>query len=236
MPASGAQGAVMDCSLLDHMGGPDRHIPDRDAAGGAATRSGCAEPSRQEAQRQVCRALDGQGFTSGLQGATAASVSARRTYSPLALYGALACCVPERRAGEARRYWLVWPQGGGHASGFGRVGLIGISTAAVDFTTVVLSVAATSATPYGRKCSSDFVRRAPQVAERKVLDGHRRQPGGCPQGEQLVSGGRRWRPVFRLGGRREARPGSEKPVKAEPMKDEIRLSGKKPRENSPDEG
>ena len=50
-----------------------------------------------------------------------------------------------------------------------------------------------------------------------------RQPGGCPQGEQMVSGGRRWRPVFRLGGRRKARPGSEKPVKAEPMKDEIRL-------------
>ena len=152
MPASGAQGAVMDCSLLDHPSGPDRHIPERDAAGGAATQSGCAEPSRQEAQRYVCRTLDGQGFTSGLQGATTASVSARRAYSPFALHTALACCVPERRAGEARRYWLVWPQGAdtrlvSAALAYSRS--IGISTAAVDFTTVVLSVAATSATLYG---------------------------------------------------------------------------------------
>ena len=73
-----------------------------------------------------------------------------------------------------------------------------------------------AALPGGRKCSSDFVRRAPRDAGegvRRLPEGSR---GDCPQGEQLVSGGRRWRPVFRLGGRREARPGSEKPVKAEP--------------------
>ena len=34
------------------------------------------------------------------------------------------------------------------------------------------------------------------------------------------------RPVFRVVGREDSRPGSEKPAKAEPMKDEIRLSGK----------
>ena len=36
--------------------------------------------------------------------------------------------------------------------------------------------------PGGRKCSSDFVRRAPRVAERKVLDGHRKATGGLPAG------------------------------------------------------
>ena len=75
----------------------------------------------------------------------------------------------------------------------------------------------------GRKCSLDFVRRAPRDAECKVLGGHRRQPGVARRDEHMVSDGRNRRPVFRLGGRREARPGSEKPVKAEPMKDEIRL-------------
>ena len=79
-------------------------------AGGAATESGCAEPSRRQAERYVCPTADGLDFTSGLQGATTASVSARRAYSPFALHTALACCVPERRAGEARRYWLAWPQ------------------------------------------------------------------------------------------------------------------------------
>ena len=80
-------------------------------AGGAATESGCAEPSRQEAWRYVCRTADGQGFTSGLQGATAASVSARMAYSPLPCTEHGACCVPKRHAGEVRRHGLAWPQG-----------------------------------------------------------------------------------------------------------------------------
>ena len=82
-------------------------------AGGAATESGCAEPSRRLARRYVCRTADGLGFTSGLQGATAASVSARSAYSPLPCMEHGVCCVRKRHAGEARRHGFAWPQGAG---------------------------------------------------------------------------------------------------------------------------
>ena len=55
----------------------------------------------------------------------------------------------------------------------------------------------------GRKYSAELFRSAPRGAERKVPEGHRRQPWGCPQYEQMVTLGRRARPhaFRRLDGR-----------------------------------
>ena len=76
-------------------------------AGGAATQSGCAEPTRLLARRHRCRTRDGLDIASGLQGATAVLVSARKTYSLLPCtkhgYAAYRNAAPERRDGIVSR-------------------------------------------------------------------------------------------------------------------------------------
>ena len=82
------------------------------------------------------------------------------------------------------------------------------------------------------------VRRPLEAAWR--LPAERAKGALRPQGATGYSQEACWpwpsRPVFRLVGRRVGGRGSGKPVKAEPMKDEIRLSEKKPRTNFSDEG
>ena len=264
-------------------------------AGGAATKSGCAEPSRLQARRHRCRTRDGLDIASGLQDATAVLVSARKTYSLLPCtkhgYAAYGNATPERRDGMVSRgrradtylvsaYWAyslsldtdetavnprllcsLRPRRARPGLAFGSRGpaprITACGTPTVPATrsrssSVAASNLAARQWRQERAAGQDALRAPPVRMDASTLlvsfgvpresrsarcwTATGRQPGDCPQGEQLMSGGRRWRPVFRLGGRSEARPGSEKPVKAEPMKDEIRLSGKKPRENSPDEG
>ena len=130
-------------------------------------RSTAKEPrraSRREARRYRCRTPDGFDIASGLQGATAVSVSALRAYSTFALYAALACYVPKRRAGETQRVsWreltkvgprclVAWPQGADvfsvSAAWAYCLSLVAYP-AAVNLTTAVCVVAATSAVSTG---------------------------------------------------------------------------------------
>ena len=139
MPARGAQGAVMAYAWGDHLGGPDRHIPERDACWRRSTAEEPRRASRREARRYRCRPRKRVRHRIGVAGCN------RRV--GFGLGGLLHICLvrstgvlrsetPRRRSATgvvARTHQRGFPLSSrmaarcGHVSCFGRVGLLRIA-------------------------------------------------------------------------------------------------------------